>query len=46
MIKKGHFVMTTNFDFLIEYALLQSNIEKKDIIPVITKQDFENYNNY
>jgi len=43
MIKKGHFVMTTNFDFLIEYALLQSNIPEKEIIPVITKKDFENY---
>ncbi|MFX1259540.1 MAG: SIR2 family protein, partial [Promethearchaeota archaeon] len=43
MIKKGHFVMTTNFDFLIEYALLQSGVPKDQIIPVITKQDFETY---
>ena len=43
MIKKGHFVMTTNFDFLIEYALLQSNIPKEDIICIITKTDFINY---
>ncbi|TFG30455.1 MAG: tetratricopeptide repeat protein [Promethearchaeota archaeon] len=45
MIKKGHFVMTTNFDFLIEYALKQSGIPKKDIISIITKRDFENYDN-
>ncbi|MFX1365919.1 MAG: tetratricopeptide repeat protein [Promethearchaeota archaeon] len=45
MIKKGHFVITTNFDFLIEYALLQSNVPKDDIIPVITKKDFEEFDN-
>ncbi len=45
LITKGHFVMTTNFDFLIEYALLQSKVSKKEIIPIITKQDFENYSN-
>ena len=45
MIKKGHFVMTTNFDFLIEYALLQSGVPKNEIIPIITEQDFESYNN-
>ncbi|MFX1257223.1 MAG: tetratricopeptide repeat protein [Promethearchaeota archaeon] len=43
MIKKGHFVLTTNFDFLIEYALLQSNVPNDDLIPVITKHDFEKY---
>lgn len=45
MIKKGHFVMTTNFDFLIEYALLQSNIPNDEVIPVITKKDFKKYKN-
>ncbi|MFX1238613.1 MAG: tetratricopeptide repeat protein [Promethearchaeota archaeon] len=45
MIKKGHFVMTTNFDFLIEYALLQSGVPKEEITPVITRQDFETYSN-
>lgn len=45
MIKKGNFVMTTNFDFLIEYALIQSGVEKSSIIPVITKDDFEMYKN-
>ncbi|MFX1534410.1 MAG: tetratricopeptide repeat protein [Promethearchaeota archaeon] len=43
MIKKGHFVITTNFDFLIEHALLHSNVSKDDIVPVITKKDFQNY---
>ncbi len=45
MIKKGHFVMTTNFDFLIEQALLQSDVSKEDIKVVITKADFEKFNN-
>lgn len=45
MIQNGHFVMTTNFDFLIEKALLQSNIPKEMLIPVITKNDFLKYNN-
>lgn len=45
IIKKGHFVITTNFDFLIEYALLQSGIPEKDIIPVITKSDYKKYQN-
>ena len=43
MIKKGNFVMTTNFDFLIEYALRQSGVPDEDIIPVITREDFEKF---
>jgi len=43
LIKKGQFVVTTNFDFLMEYALLESGVPNEDIIPVITKEDFENY---
>lgn len=43
MIRKGHFVMTTNFDLLIEHALLQLNVPKKEIIPVITREDFMKY---
>jgi tetratricopeptide (TPR) repeat protein len=43
MIKKGQFVMTTNFDFLIEYALLNLDINKNDIIIVITDSDFKQY---
>jgi len=37
--------MTTNFDNLIEIALLESGVSKDDIIPVITKKDFKNFNN-
>jgi len=44
-IKQGNFVMTTNFDFLIEHSLLQLGIKKDEIIPVITKEDFIKYNN-
>jgi len=43
MMKKGHFVITTNFDFLIEYALLKSGVSKEKIIPVITKDEFEKF---
>ncbi len=45
MIKKGHFVMTANLDFLIEYALKQSGVSNDEIIPVITREDFEKYTN-
>ncbi len=45
MIKQGQFVMTTNFDFLIESALIHSEIPKEDIIPVITQENFEMYGN-
>ena len=44
MIKKGHFVMTTNFDLLIEHAMLQCGISKEQIIIVISKKDFERFN--
>lgn len=40
MIMRGQFVMTTNFDFLIENALLAYGIPKKEIVPVITESDF------
>ncbi|MHA1453331.1 MAG: tetratricopeptide repeat protein, partial [Promethearchaeota archaeon] len=43
MISLGHFVITTNFDYLIEYALLELGIIKEHIIPVITKEDFDNF---
>jgi tetratricopeptide (TPR) repeat protein len=47
MLKKDNFVITTNFDFLIEYGLLKSGIPREDVIPVITKEDFiENDNPY
>jgi len=45
MIEKGNFVITTNFDALIELALLKINTKKEEIISVITKSDFEKFNN-
>lgn len=45
MITKGHFVMTVNFDFLIEHALLQSGVKKKKIRVVITEEDFKTNDN-
>jgi len=44
MIKRAQFVVTTNFDFLIEYALLQLGVLKEEIIPVITSEDYQKYN--
>ncbi|MFW9995947.1 MAG: tetratricopeptide repeat protein [Candidatus Odinarchaeota archaeon] len=41
MITKGYPVLTTNFDSLIEHALMQSKIKRKEIFPVITRQDWE-----
>jgi tetratricopeptide (TPR) repeat protein len=43
MLDQGHFVITTNFDFLIERALLQSNISSEKICPIITKADFTHF---
>jgi len=45
MMKQGQFVITTNFDFLIEYALQHSGIPKEEIKVIITKEDFEEFNN-
>ncbi len=41
-IIRGNYVLTTNFDYLIEYALVRmlDNDFYNDIIPVITKQDY------
>jgi tetratricopeptide (TPR) repeat protein len=43
MIKRGSFVITTNFDFLIEYALQQLGVPDDNIVPVITREDFEEF---
>ncbi|MFX0094540.1 MAG: tetratricopeptide repeat protein, partial [Candidatus Hodarchaeota archaeon] len=44
-ISTGHYVVTTNFDYMIERALMQILPEEhhNDIIPVITKEDFLSY---
>ncbi len=41
MLNLGHSILTTNFDSLIEYAILESGIPRKQIFPVIHKQDWE-----
>ena len=43
MINQGNFVMTTNFDFLIELALLQMGVPREEIKVIITKKNFEKY---
>jgi NAD-dependent SIR2 family protein deacetylase len=43
MIIKGNFVITTNFDFLIEHALQQMGVPNDEIVPVITREDFEEF---
>jgi tetratricopeptide (TPR) repeat protein len=40
---QGDFVMTTNFDFLLEYALRLSGVADSEILPIITKVDYEKY---
>lgn len=42
-IIKGNIILTTNFDLLIEQALIQLNIPKEKIIPIITVDDFNIY---
>ena len=43
MINQGNFVMTTNFDFLIELSLLQMGVPREEIKVIITKKNFEKY---
>ncbi|MFX1503935.1 MAG: tetratricopeptide repeat protein, partial [Promethearchaeota archaeon] len=42
IITRGKYVVTTNFDYLIEYALLRVLDEEwhQDILPVISKEDY------
>ncbi|MFX1412117.1 MAG: tetratricopeptide repeat protein, partial [Promethearchaeota archaeon] len=42
-IRKGHQLITTNFDYLIEFALLNILEDKMKILPIITRNDFMNY---
>jgi hypothetical protein len=39
-ITHGQQVVTTNFDYLVEYALIEIHQENTNIVPVITRQDF------
>ena len=43
MLKNGNYLMTTNFDCLIELALISLGYPKEKIIPVITQGDFKKY---
>ncbi|MFX1345920.1 MAG: tetratricopeptide repeat protein [Promethearchaeota archaeon] len=45
MIYNGHYVITTNFDFLIEHAIIQSNRNEDSIISVITESDYRQFEN-
>ena len=40
MILRGNHVITTNFDYLIEQALMNSTDRRDRILPVITERDF------
>ena len=42
-IKQGHNVITTNFDYLIEFALTNIVDDKTKIVPIITRKDFLTY---
>ncbi len=42
-IRQGHQVITTNFDYLIEFSLLNIIEDKTKILPIITRNDFMNY---
>lgn len=41
MIVEGNPVLTTNFDSLIEYALLNIGVPRKEVLPVISESDWE-----
>lgn len=41
MIKRGHAVLTTNFDSLIEHALMESEVPRDRIRPIIHQEDWE-----
>jgi tetratricopeptide (TPR) repeat protein len=41
MLLEGHKVMTTNFDNLIEYALIELDIDSDSVFPVIYRDEWE-----
>ncbi|MFX1365928.1 MAG: tetratricopeptide repeat protein [Promethearchaeota archaeon] len=45
MINIGHIVITSNFDSLIEHALVQSNGGKEHIFSIITEKDYKKFRN-
>jgi len=46
MMIKRHIVITTNFDNLIEYALLLKKVRKEDILLLIIEEDYSENNNF
>ncbi len=46
-IISGHYVITTNFDYMLEHALekILPKRERESIIPVITKEDYSKFEN-
>ncbi len=44
MLKGKHHVITTNFDYLIELALMKIEDNLENIVLVITKKDYSKYN--
>lgn len=40
---KPHLVMTTNFDYLLEIAMGKVASQRQQVVPVITRQDFERW---
>ncbi len=40
MIINGHYVVTTNFDYLIEFALLDRVESKEKLMPIINRDDY------
>jgi len=45
MITKGKQVITTNYDSLIEHALINLGVRKDQIIPIIAEKDYLTFNN-
>ncbi|MFX1479415.1 MAG: tetratricopeptide repeat protein [Promethearchaeota archaeon] len=45
MINRGNNVITTNFDFLIEHAIIQNKKNNEPIISVITEEDYRRFEN-
>ncbi|MFX1250509.1 MAG: tetratricopeptide repeat protein [Promethearchaeota archaeon] len=43
VLTQGHYVVTTNFDYLVEKALMQICSDHSKIVPVITQSDYTEY---
>ncbi|MFX1259544.1 MAG: tetratricopeptide repeat protein [Promethearchaeota archaeon] len=45
-INAGHYILTTNFDYLIEKALMEIHINQSKIKPIITSEDYLQFNDF